>query len=47
MLYGILNLGSAAKTNLEPLKSSLRKAVRLIDFAKYQAHSEPLFKGAG
>ena len=34
----------AYKTNLEPLKCSLRKAVRVIDFAKYQAHSEPLFK---
>ena len=44
MLYGILNWGSAAKTNLEPLKRSLRKVVRIIDFAKYQAHSEPLFK---
>ena len=44
MLYGILNWGSAAKTNLEPLKRSLCKAVRVIDFAKYQAHSEPLFK---
>ena len=44
MLYGILNLGSAAKTNLEPLKRSLRKAVRVIDFARYQAHCEPLFK---
>ena len=44
MLYGILNWGSAAKTNLEPLKRDLRKAVTVIDFAKYQAHSEPLFK---
>ena len=44
MLYGILNLGSAAKTNLELLKRSLRKAVRAIDFARYQAHCEPLFK---
>ena len=44
MLYGILNWASAAKTNLEPLKRSLRRAVRVIDLAKYQAHSEPLFK---
>ena len=44
MLYGILNWDSAAKTNLEPFKRSLRKAVRVIDFAKYQAHSGPLFK---
>ena len=44
MLYGILNWGSAYDTNLEPLKCNLRKAIREIDFAKYQAHSKPLFK---
>ena len=44
MLYGILNWGSAYNTNLEPLKCHLRKAIRVIDFAKYQAHSKPLFK---
>ena len=44
MLYGILNWGSAVNTNLEPLKRNLCKAVRVTDFAKYQAHSEPLFK---
>ena len=44
MLYGILNWGSAYNTNLEPLKCNLRKAIRVIDFAKYQAHSKPLFK---
>ena len=44
ILYGILNWGSAYKTYLEPLKCGLRKAVRVIDLAKYQAHSEPLFK---
>ena len=44
MLYGILNWGSAYNTNLEPLKCNLRKAIRVIDFAEYQAHSKPLFK---
>ena len=44
VLYGILNWGCAKKTTLEPLKRNLRKAVRVIDFANYTAHSEPIFK---
>ena len=34
----------AYKTNLEPLKSSICRAVRVINFAIYKAHSEQLFK---
>ena len=44
MLYGILNWGSAYNTNLEPLKCNLRKAIRVIDMAEYQANSKALFK---
>ena len=44
VLYGILNWGCAKKTTLEPLKRNLRKAVRVINFANYTAHSEPIFK---
>ena len=44
VLYGLLNWGCANKTTLEPIKRSLRKEVRVIDFACYTAHSEPIFK---
>ena len=44
VLYGLLNWGCANKTTLEPLKITLRKAVRVIDFASYTAHKEPIFK---
>ena len=42
--YAILNWGSAAPTNLEPIKVSMRKAVRLMTFQDRDAHSEPLFQ---
>ena len=44
VLYGILNWGCANKATLESLRRNLRKAVRVIDFANYTAHSEPIFK---
>ena len=44
VLYGILNWSCAKKTILEPLKRNLHKAVRVIDFANYTAHIEPIFK---
>ena len=44
VLYGLLNWGCANKPTLEPLKISLRKAVRVIDFASYTAHTELIFK---
>ena len=43
VLYDILNWGCAKKPILEPLKHNLRKAVRVIYFAHYTAHSEPIF----
>ena len=42
--YAILNWGSAAPSNLEPIKVSMRKAVRLMAFQQRDAHSEPLFQ---
>ena len=42
IIYGIINWGCTNKSSLEPLKSSLRKAVTVIDFAHYMAHSEPV-----
>ena len=42
--YAIFNWGSAVPTNLEPIKESMRKAVRLMAFQDRDAHSEPLFQ---
>ena len=44
VLYSILNWGCANRTTLEHLKCNLQKAIRVIDFANYTAHSEPIFK---
>ena len=44
VLYGILHWKCGYKTTSESLRRNLRKAVRLIDFANYTAHSEPIFK---
>lgn len=43
-LYGILNWGCANSATLEPLKRNLRRAIRIIDFAEYTAHSDLVFK---
>ena len=43
LIIAILNWGSAAHSNLEPVKVSMRKAVRLMAFQR-DAHSEPLFQ---
>ena len=42
--YGLINWSSATKTNLAPIKRCLKRAVRAINFAKFQDHSLPLFK---
>ena len=34
----------APKTTLEPIEISMKKVIRTISFAKFDAHSEPLFK---
>ena len=33
-----------AKTNLEPISISMKKAVRIITFSKFDEHAQPLFK---
>ena len=43
-MYGILNWGCPNKSTLETIKCSLRKAVRVADFASYTAHNDPIFK---
>ena len=43
-MYGISNWRCANKSTLETLKCSLRKAVRVADFASYIPHSDPIFK---
>ena len=42
--YGLINWSSATKTSLVPIKRCLKRAVRTINFAKFQDHSLPLFK---
>jgi hypothetical protein len=34
----------APKSTLEPIEISMKKVIRTISFAKFDAHSEPLFK---
>ena len=33
-----------AKTNLEPISISMKKAVRIITFSRFDEHAQPLFK---
>ena len=42
--YAILSWGSAAPSNLESVKVSMRKAVCLVAFQQRDAQSEPLFQ---
>ena len=42
--YGLIDWSSATKTSLVPIKRCLKRAVRAINFAKFQDHSLPLFK---
>ena len=42
--YAILNWGSVAPSNLEPVRVSMRKAVHLMAFQQRDAQSEPLFQ---
>ena len=44
--YSILNWGSATPYNLETVKVSMRKDVRLMAFQQRDAHSEPLFNNS-
>lgn len=41
--YGIINWGGTYKSILDPLKKSMKRAVRLIHFESKTSHSQPLF----
>ena len=42
--YGLLNWGGAYKTILGLLRINLKRAVKLMTFKPWTAHSQPLFK---
>ena len=44
-IYGVLTLGNTYKTNIEPLLTILqKKALHIITFSSFYAHTSPLFK---
>ena len=44
LVYGVLIWGNTYKTNIQPLVICKKKAVRIITFSDFKAHSSPLFK---
>ena len=42
--YGLIASGSASQTSLKPLVTLQKKAIRIMTFSKFDAHSSPLFK---
>jgi hypothetical protein len=44
LIYGIHVWGSASASNIDPLISKQKSAIRIISEQKYNAHTEPLFK---
>ncbi len=40
--YAVINWGGTPKSTLDPLKKSLKRAVRLISFEKRNFHTDPL-----
>ena len=42
--YGLVNWSTSTKRSLVPIKRCLKRAVRAINFAKFQDHSLPLSK---
>ena len=42
--YGIIIWGNTYKTNLNPLVTLQKKAVRIITFSHFQSHTSPIFK---
>ena len=44
LTYGILAWGNIYPTILQPISTIQRKALRIMTFSKYDAHSSPLFK---
>ena len=44
LVYGVLIWGNTYKTIIQPLVILQKKAVRIITFSDFKAHSSPLFK---
>ena len=44
LVYGVLIWGNTYKTNIQPPVILQKKAVRIITFSDFKAHSSPLFK---
>ena len=44
LVYGVFIWGNTYKTNIQPLVILQTKAVRIITFSDFKAHSSPLFK---
>ena len=42
--YNLLNWSCSPTTNLDPIRISLKKAIRIISFKTKQEHSAPLFQ---
>ena len=47
LLYGIIAWGNAANKYLEGVCKMQKRAIRVIHKAKYNSHTEPLFKSSG
>ena len=44
LIYGLLVWGSTYHTNINPLLILQKRALRIMTFSKFDAHSSPLFK---
>ena len=44
LTYGVLIWGNTYKTNIEPLTILQKKALRIITFSNFSAHTSPIFK---
>jgi len=45
--YGIIAWGSANKSNIKPLVTLQKRAIRVIHNASYNSHTDPKFKSSG
>ena len=43
LTYGCMVLGSTCATNVKPLEILQKRSIRIINFAKFDAHTAPLF----
>ena len=42
--YGVIIWGNTYKTNIQPIVILQKKAIRIITFSHYRAHTSPIFK---